>query len=204
MSIQRLGYKDFSDVTVIIPTLNEQRTIIELLKLLTDFYPGLNIIVSDDGSKDETQQIVKEYSLKNSNIWLLDRSKRNLHGLTATVVDAIRQTRTKYFVVMDGDLQHPPEKVAEIVKKICQGNDLVIGTRGEFDPKWIFSRVAMSKVATALAKLRLFMAGVTIKDPMSGFFGGNTELVEKIIKEKGKRFELRGYKMLMDILKYAP
>lgn len=148
--------------------------------------------------------MVKGYSLENSNIRLLDRSKRSVHGLTASVVDAIRQTRTKYFVVMDGDLQHPPEKVAEIVKKICQGNDLVIGIRGKFGHKWVFSRIVMSKLATTLARLRLFMAGITIKDPMSGFFGGNTELVQKIIKEKEKEFELRGYKILMDILKYTP
>ena len=72
MSIQGPGYKNFSDVTVIIPTLNEQRTIPELLSLLTEFYPGLNVIISDDGSKDGTQQIIKEFSLKNSNIQLLD------------------------------------------------------------------------------------------------------------------------------------
>ncbi len=204
MSIQRPDCKDFSDVTVIIPTLNEQMTIPELLRLLTEFYPGLNVIISDDGSKDGTQQIVKEFSLKNSNIRLLDRSKRKIHGLTASVADAIKQTRTEYFVVMDGDLQHPPEKIAEIVKKIHQGNGLVIGTRGEFAEGWVFSRKVMSSVATALANLRLFMAGVRIKDPMSGFFGGNTKLVEKIIKKKENELELRGYKILMDILKYMP
>lgn len=204
MSIQRPDCKDFSDVTVIIPTLNEQRTIPELLRLLTEFYPGLNVIISDDGSKDGTQQIVKEFSLRNSNIQLLDRTKRKIHGLTVSVIDAIKQTRTKYFVVMDGDLQHPPEKIAEIVKKIQQGNALVIGTRGEFAEGWVFSRIVMSRVATVLANLRLFMAGVRIKDPMSGFFGGNTKLVEKIIKEKENKLELRGYKILMDILKYMP
>lgn len=204
MSIQGPDCKDFSDVTVIIPTLNEQKTVPALLKLLIEFYPGLNVIISDDGSKDGTQQIVKEFSLKNSNIQLLNRSKRKIHGLTASVIDAIKQTRTKYFVVMDGDLQHPPEKIAEIVKKIQQGNALVIGTRGEFAERWVFSRIVMSRVATALANLRLFMTGVRIKDPMSGFFGGDTELVEKIIKEKGHKFELRGYKILMDILKYTP
>jgi len=204
VSIQRADCKDFSDVTVIIPTLNEQRTIPELLRLLTEFYPGLNVIISDDGSKDGTQQIVKEFSLKNSNIQLLDRTKKKIHGLTASVADAIKQTRTEYFVVMDGDLQHPPEKIAEIVKKIQQGNALVIGTRGEFAEGWVFSRIVMSRVATALANLRLFMAGVRIKDPMSGFFGGNTKLVEKIVKKKENELELRGYKILMDILKYMP
>ena len=204
MSIQGPGYKNFSDVTVIIPTLNEQRTIPELLSLLTEFYPGLNVIISDDGSKDGTQQIIKEFSLKNSNIQLLDRTKRKIHGLTASVADAIKQTRTEYFVVMDGDLQHPPEKIAEIVKRIHQGNALVIGTRGEFAERWIFSRIVISRVATVLANLRLFMVGVRIKDPMSGFFGGSTRLVEKIIKEKENEFDLRGYKILMDILKFMP
>lgn len=199
-----LRKREFSDVTVIIPTLNEEEGILQLINILEKSYPKIKIIVSDDGSKDGTRKVVKKCNLKNANIMLLDRDNEKIHGLTASVVDAIQVTRTKYLVVMDGDLQHPPEKVNDIVEKLRQGADLVVATREGIVHKSTFSRILIQKLAASLARLRLSIAGMVIKDPMSGFFGAKTELIQRIIKEKECKFELGGYKILFDILKFLP
>jgi len=189
--------KDYSDTTIIIPTFNEESNISELLKLTEKLYKNIKIIVSDDGSTDKTQEIVKGYSKKNKKIKLLDRSKKAVHGLTASVVDASKQVKTKYIVVMDGDLQHPPEKIKEIVRELRKGSDLVAGARRKvFD--WPLNRRIISKIATLLGKTRLLLKGTTCDDILSGFFGIKTKLMQSLNKNK---FEMQGYKILFDILK---
>ncbi len=189
--------KDYSDTTVVIPTLNEELNILELLNLIENLYKNISIIVSDDGSTDKTQEIIKRYNNKNKKIKLLDRSKKIIHGLTASVVDASKTVKTKYTIVMDGDLQHPPEKIKEIVKALREGNELVVGERKKvFD--WPLNRRIISEIATLLGKSRLLLKGATCEDILSGFFGIKTKLVQDIDINK---FEMKGYKILFDILK---
>jgi len=189
--------KGYSDTTVVIPTLNEESNVSELLNLIEKLYKNISIIISDDGSEDSTQYIVKEYSKKNKKIKLLDRSEMAVHGLTASVVDASKTVKTKYTVVMDGDLQHPPEKIEDIVRELRKGNCLVAGARKKvFD--WSLDRRIISKVAAFLGKIRLLSKGIVCKDILSGFFGIKTKIIKGIKKEN---FEITGYKILFDILK---
>ncbi|HHI04184.1 MAG TPA: glycosyltransferase [Candidatus Woesearchaeota archaeon] len=189
--------KDYSDTTIIIPTFNEGENISELLKLIEKLYKNISIIISDDGSTDKTQEIIRKYSKKNKKIKLFDRSRKTVHGLTASVVDASKKVKTKYIVVMDGDLQHPPEKIKDIIKELRKGKDIVAGARKKvFD--WSLDRRTISKGATLLGKARLLLKGAICNDILSGFFGIKTELIQNINKNK---FELKGYKVLFDILK---
>jgi len=189
--------EDNSDITIIIPTFNEEDNILELLKIIEKLYKNIRIIVSDDGSTDKTQDIVKEYNKKNNKIKLLDRSKKAIHGLTASVVDASKQIKTKYIIIMDGDLQHPPEKIKEIVRELRKGNDIVAGVRRKVF-NWSLDRRIISKVATFLGKSRLLLKGAICNDILSGFFGIKTKLIQDINQNK---FEMQGYKVLFDILK---
>jgi len=189
--------KEYSDITIIIPTLNEQGNILKLLNIIRKGYPEIKIIVSDDGSNDKTQDIVKKHTKLNECVKLLDRSRETVHGLTASVVDASKKVKTKYIVVMDGDLQHPPEKIKDIVKELRKGNYLVAGARKKVF-EWSLDRRIISKVATLLGKARLLLKGAICDDILSGFFGIKTELIQNINKNK---FEMQGYKVLFDILK---
>jgi len=189
--------EDNSDITIIIPTFNEGENISELLNLIEKLYQNINIIVSDDGSTDKTKEIVRKYSKKNKKIKLLDRSEKAVHGLTASVVDASKQIKTKYIIIMDGDLQHPPEKIKEIVRELRKGNDIVAGVRRKVF-NWSLDRRIISKVATFLGKSRLLLKGAICNDILSGFFGIKTKLIQDINQNK---FEMQGYKVLFDILK---
>ena len=189
--------EDNSDITIIIPTFNEEDNILELLKIIEKLYKNIRIIVSDDGSTDKTKKIVRKYSKKNKKIKLLDRSEKAVHGLTASVVDASKQIKTKYIIIMDGDLQHPPEKIKEIVRELRKGNDIVAGVRRKVF-NWSLDRRIISKVATFLGKSRLLLKGAICNDILSGFFGIKTKLIQDINQNK---FEMQGYKVLFDILK---
>lgn len=191
-----LSRKDYCDTTIIIPTLNEAKNISKLLEMLLKEYDGIKIIVSDDNSKDGTQEIVNNISSRNEFVRLLERVDEPL-GLTSSVIRAVRAVDTDNIVVMDGDLQHPPEKVREIVDAL-DNYDLAIGRRRSVR-NWRIDRRLMSLAATFAARLRLVTKKSRCRDVMSGFFGIKTELFKRSIR-RGV-YELEGYKVLFDFLK---
>lgn len=193
-----------NNLTVIIPTLNEGEGIEALLKSIITLYPDVWCIVADDGSSDDTQEIVNLFSKRHERVSLLDRSKEPIKGLSASVWDGILRCTTPYFAVMDGDNQHPPEYLYKCFENLKLGADISLGAREPFGNKWRFSRIITSMVALFLAKLRLIFSGVTICDPLSGFFGGRTDFVKNIFRKHSHRMVLYGYKILFDILKVIP
>jgi dolichol-phosphate mannosyltransferase len=195
---------DHSYITIIVPTLNEAENIERLIDSIFFLYPSINCLIVDDGSRDETQSIVLGLKNKYSNLDLMDRSKESVKGLCSSVVDGIQNCRTEHFIIIDGDGQHPPEFIQYCIKTLNLGADLSIGTREPYATRWTFSRIVISYSASILAKIRLLLCGVTIKDPMSGFFGGNTKFVRDILLQHKKSFSLGGYKVLFDILKKVP
>ena len=186
---------DWKKLTIIIPTLNEGGSIGKLLNKLNKLYPNSKIIVSDDGSKDNTQDIVKKFK----DAYLLDRSNKKIKGLTASVIDAVKITKTPYIVVMDADLQHPPEKIGEIAEKL-NNYPIVVGERTRVIGDWGFFRKLTSKVAIFLGKIRL-MGRVKCNDIVSGFFGARTDLFKYFVNNHENKFEGGGYKVLFDLLK---
>lgn len=197
--------ESYKNVTVIIPTYNEEGNISTLLKFINRFYSGISIIVADDGSTDNTQNEVKSFANKiEGNITLLDRTDEKIKGLTASIIDAIKQLKTDYFIVMDADLQHPPEYIRLIVEKLFQEFDIVVAIRDDIVRKWTLKRILIQKGAAFLGRARLILRGIAIKDPMAGFFGGKTDFVLGLFNQNEKRFVKQGYKVLFDILKMMP
>lgn len=186
---------DYSNLTIIVPTLNEEKNIKTLLGKLKG-YSNAAVIVVDDGSSDDTLQIAKK-----SGAGVIDRKNREIKGITASVLEGIGKTKTKYFIVMDSDLQHPPEKVGELFSLLREGNDLVVAWRISV-PGWGLHRRAISVGAEILGKARLILGKNPIpRDILSGFFGGETELVKKSITQNPRRFVGGGYKVLFDLIK---
>ncbi len=193
--------RNFSDLTIIIPTLNEEQTIGLLLEKLEKDVPQSTVIVSDDGSKDKTKETVENHkgSIQTK---FLDRSTKEIHGLTISVLDAIESCDTEFFVVMDGDLQHPSEVVPKFHKVLREGYDLAAGKRIEVIGKWPLHRKIMSYGAIMLGRFSLILRGRNrVKDVMSGLYASRTEIWKKVIKEKKGRFALEGYKVLFDFLR---
>jgi dolichol-phosphate mannosyltransferase len=92
------------------------------------------------------------------------------------VVDGITSTDSDFVIVMDADLQHPPEVLPNIVKAL-ENHDFVMGSRyikGGSPGEWKLSRKIVSKVATLMA----LPIAPKVKDPMSGFFGFKRSVVD--------------------------
>jgi dolichol-phosphate mannosyltransferase len=193
-----------AQLTVITPTLNEESNIDRMITRLVSLYPQVSVIVADDGSTDGTAEIVKKWEVKNRNIRLLDRKDEAVKGLTISLVDALKITTTDYFIVIDCDFQHPPEKIMDGLLLLSEGKQLVIGTRSSVEG-WGFRRKLISWGATTLGKISLLIRRrPRPKDIMSGFFGGETQLITELIEQHPRTVSPKGYKLLFDILKIIP
>ncbi|MBY9001067.1 MAG: glycosyltransferase [Candidatus Heimdallarchaeota archaeon] len=192
---------NYSDLTIIIPTLNEEKTISLLLSKIEVSIPYCNVIVSDDGSNDNTKKLVEGFEGKNS-ICFLDRKHERIHGLTISVLDAIMECSTSFFLVMDGDLQHPTESIPQFYEELKQGYDLVAGNRVQVIGKWPLHRKFMSYVARFLGNLSLFIRRKnSVKDIMTGLFASRSDIWKHTIEKKKTDFIQEGYKVLFDFLK---
>ncbi|MGI0141460.1 MAG: glycosyltransferase [Candidatus Micrarchaeales archaeon] len=192
----------YNDTTVILPTYNEGKNIGKLVSILLDSYPNISIIVADDGSEDSTQEVVRKISRLYKNVKLLNRSAKGLErGLTNSAVDGILMSSTKYAIVMDADMQHPPKIIAEIKKGLELGNALVVATRKEV-PGWEMHRKIISKLLIGVAYVVLVSKGrARCKDIFSGYFGVDRSFFTKTYNKNKHRFVGRGYKILFDLLK---
>lgn len=181
--------KDFSNATIIIPTLNEEQNIGLVIDRLKELYANIRIMVADDGSVDATVKNARTYG-----VVVIDRKLEQVKGITAAVLDALKCVTTDKVVVMDADFQHPPEKVREILNAL-ESNDIVIAAREKVTGPWGFIRRLESRIAAMLALMRLRR---TVKDPVSGFFGIKASFFRNI---KKSNFEMRCFKILFNILK---
>jgi len=190
-----------AQVSIIIPTYNESRNIIQILKSIGDNLPKNIIaeaIVVDDNSPDSTGKIVDEY-LKNVKkiagytMDIIHRTSKN--GLSSAILSGVQRAKGETIVVMDSDFSHPPQIIPKMIESLKKYQcDLVIASRYISGGKingWTLKRKIMSKVATLIAKKGL---GVKTKDPMSGFFAFKKNIL------KGINFDAIGYKILLEIL----
>ena len=192
---------DGEDLTIILPTYNEAENIVPMIEALSNSYPRAEIIVVDDNSVDGTAKRANDVGSNALRVIVRDPQDR---GLTASVMEGVMNARTGYFIVLDADFQRPPRYVGPMLSALRQDNDLVIGVREE-KLSMLVSRQFASGGAHHLARAYLRIKRQPLsEDTMSGFFGGRTDLCQKIIMENGSRFERRGFKVLFDLLRFVP
>jgi dolichol-phosphate mannosyltransferase len=105
------------------------------------------LIIVDDNSNDGTEDEVKKLQDNGYNIKIIVR--KNEKGLSSAVLRGFDESSGNILVCMDADLQHPPEKVPELISKLKDDVEFVIGTRyGEgagIDKDWPLYRQIISK-----------------------------------------------------------
>ncbi|MFA4860795.1 glycosyltransferase [Methanoregula sp.] len=183
------------DLSVIIPTFNEEENIPRIIEEVDAVFRKSNlngeILVVDDNSKDRTIAIVQKLHTEKENVNILVRTSD--HGLSQSVADGFSHASSDIFVVIDADFSHPPALIPKMYDEIRAGNDVVIGSRymdGGGIKDWPLKRRVISKGATFLGRL-LFP---DISDPVSGFFAVRKEVVT------GAPLKPKGYKILLEVL----
>jgi len=126
-----LESKGESRVCVIVPTYNEKENIESLITQLLALPTRVQVIVVDDNSPDGTGEIADRLMLENAGrVSVIHRPNKLGLGTAYTTgfKEALRE-RADLICSMDADFSHNPQHVPDIVEKINQGFDLVIGSR---------------------------------------------------------------------------
>ncbi|AEC51491.1 dolichol-phosphate mannosyltransferase [Pyrococcus sp. NA2] len=182
-------------ISIIVPTYNERDNLEELFSRINASLKGYDyeIIVVDDDSPDRTW----EKALELSKLYPVRVIRRiGEKGLSSAVIRGFSEAKGDVFVVMDADLQHPPEVIPSLIEGIVEGYDIVIASRyvdGGRVENWPLYRKLISKGAIMIGRLALPKIS-KIKDPVSGFFALRREVVE------GVELNPIGFKILMEIL----
>jgi dolichol-phosphate mannosyltransferase len=128
--------------SVVVPVFNEEEVINETYKRLTEVMQSTGesyeIIFVNDGSRDKTAVLAREICKNDSNVKLIDFSRNFGHqtaitaGMDHACGDAV--------VVIDADLQDPPEVILDMLKKWREGYDIVYGQRIKREGETLFKK----------------------------------------------------------------
>lgn len=182
-------------VSIIIPTYNERDNIAPLVRRLHGALSGYDceIVFVDDNSRDGTAEAVSVLCAAYP-VRLIVR--RNERGLASAVLEGIRQTNSKIVVVMDADLQHPPEIIPGLLKAVDGGADIAVASRyvkGGGCYGWGLLRRVISKGAIVLA--HLFLPSTRqVNDVASGCFAFKRSVLT------GADLSPVGFKILLEVL----
>ena len=143
------------DISVIVPVYKEQENIVPFVNRLEKTLSSLNkkyeIIFALDPSPDDTEKVIKEEIRKNSNIKLLVFSRR--FGQPAATMAGILNSKGDACVVIDVDLQDPPELIEKMYNKLKEGNDVVFAKRKSRKGETFFKRIISHIGYTIINKL---------------------------------------------------
>lgn len=170
--------------SIVIPAFNEEAVIQETYKRLKHVIESTKeeyeLIFVNDGSKDKTTTLIKEICSKDSCVKLLDFSRNFGHQVAISA--GIDFASGDAVVIIDADLQDPPEAMLEMIKKWKGGYEVVYGKRIKRKGETIFKRL------TAYAFYRLLKSLTNYEIPLDT---GDFRLIDKkvcnTIKKLGEK-----------------
>ncbi len=147
-------------VSIAIPLHNEEDVVPELLKrtqLVMDELPGgpHELVLVDDGSSDRTLELLRDAAVDDSRLSVVSLSRN--FGHQAAYCAGLQHVSGDVVVLMDGDLQDPPEEIPRMLDVYHEGNDVVYAVRVN-RKEGVLLRLAyfvFYRLVAALARVRL-------------------------------------------------
>ena len=163
-------------LSLVIPTYKERDNIENVVNILTRLLdqaiPGnYELIVVDDDSPDRTWEVAQSLIPDYPQLRVMRRQEER--GLSSAVIRGWQAATGRVLGVIDGDLQHPPEVLTQLLQKIEQGADLALASRhvdGGGVSSWSVIRRFLSRGAQVLGLVILPGVLGRVTDPMSGYF----------------------------------
>lgn len=187
-------------LSLVVPTYNERESLPDLLDrlstLLDRALPGAyELIVVDDDSPDRTGELAEILQAKLPQLRVIRREGEK--GLATAVRAGWERSRGNVLGAIDGDLQHPPHVLLELLDRIQAGADVAIASRnvdGGGVSEWSLARRIVSRGAQVLGLLVLPGVVGRVSDPMSGFFLVRREAIADAALDPV------GYKILLEVM----
>ncbi|ELS31009.1 MULTISPECIES: glycosyltransferase [Pseudanabaena] len=186
--------------SLIVPTYNESKNLAKLVEILTEllnnyFYGEYELIIVDDDSPDSTWQVGLDLMPDYPQLRVIRRQQEK--GLSTAVIRGWQASQGEILGVIDGDLQHPPETLIQMLEAIDKGADLAVASRhveGGGVSDWGFIRRFLSRGAQILGLLILPNVIGRVSDPMSGYFIVRRSAIANCAMNP------LGYKILIEVL----
>ncbi len=159
-----VGEERMKKISLVIPVFNEEENLREFHKRITEVMSNesyeYNIIFVDDGSKDGSRAILNELSKKDYHVeaYLLSRNYGHQMAITCGLDNADGDA----VISMDGDLQHPPELIPEMLRLWEQGYEIVQTKRLATEDAGLVKNITSSvyyKIINALSKVEITPGG---------------------------------------------
>lgn len=140
-----------SQISIIVPTLNEEGNIQALLGRLADTLTEAQlsgeVIFIDDHSTDKTVALIEELAPQYTDILAVSVAlKKGSRGKAQSLIEGFALAQHETIAMIDADLQYPPEAIPQMVTKMEKGADIVVANRKERDTDFV--RSLLSKTFT--------------------------------------------------------
>ncbi|MEN3184080.1 MAG: glycosyltransferase family 2 protein [Atribacterota bacterium] len=172
--------------SVVVPVFNEEEVLPETYHRLTGVMEGLGapyeIVFVDDGSKDQSPRILDELAQRDPRVRVIHFSRN--FGHQAAITAGMDYARGEAVIVIDADLQDPPEVIPEMVAKWQEGYEVVYGKRMKREGETLFKRFT----ASFFYRLLRFMTDIDIPLDTGDFRLVDRKVVEvmKLLREKNR------------------
>ncbi len=144
-------------ISVVIPMYNEESVAKECYKKISQVFYKLRekydyeMIIINDGSDDKTLEILEEIAKNEKKIKVISFSRN--FGHQAAVTAGIRKITGDAVVIIDADLQDPPEEIPGMIKKWEEGNEVIYGKRKKRDGESAFKVLSAKAFYSTINKL---------------------------------------------------
>ena len=142
-------------VSIVIPVFNEEEVLPILLSRLRpvmgQLAGGTEVWFIDDGSRDGTARLIEQAHAEDPRFKLVQFSRN--FGHAAAITAGLDLAQGEAVVLMDADLQDPPELIVEMVTRYCEGFDVVQARRKSRDKDSLFKRVTASLFYRVMGRL---------------------------------------------------
>jgi dolichol-phosphate mannosyltransferase len=180
-----------SRVLAIIPTYNEASGIDSILNRVLNANHGLEMVVIDDNSPDQTAQVVRAHQAFGRRVHLLERDRKL--GLGSAYKEGFRWAMERGFdtcIQIDADLSHDPDDIPRLLAALENGADVAIGSRysgGVRVLNWPQERLFLSVGASRFVRA---LTGLPLADVTSGFKAIRCDALRNL---DWKQFRTEGY-----------
>jgi dolichol-phosphate mannosyltransferase len=188
------------DLTIVVPTYNEAPNVAELVRRVGLAMAGIEAeILFVDDSTDATPDVIRAVAAAAPLPVRLIHRDTATGGLSGAVGEGLAAAASDVCVVMDGDLQHPPEDIPQLYRRFRHGDvDMVVASRyvgsGSAGGLADQSRVLVSRLSTMVTKAMFPIRLKDVTDPMTGFFLIDRRAVDL------DALKPRGFKILLEVL----
>lgn len=174
-------------LSIIIPVYNEAGNIEPLLHELNQYCPeNVEIIFVDDGSSDDTYEIINSIAKSDARVKCISFSRN--FGHQNALMAGMENAKGNAIVIMDGDLQHPPSLIPTLLDNLNNGYDLVITKRNKTE-----NIGGMKKLmAYFFYKFINLISDTKIEQNVADFKAFNRKVLNSILQFKERELFLRG------------